>query len=66
MPIEPEPPPDDPLRAEEFDSLVRVMLGIVRRQRPELSAMEALRIAARLAEARMRDGGRLDWVVPRL
>jgi hypothetical protein len=66
MPIDPEPPPEDPLRAEEFDALVRSMLPIVRRLRPDLSDVETLRAAAHLAEARLRDEGRLDWIVPRI
>jgi hypothetical protein len=66
MPIDSDPPSDDPLRAEAFDALVRVMLAEVKRVRPNLSAVESLRVAARLAEARMRDSGRLEWVVPRL
>jgi hypothetical protein len=66
MPIDPDPPPEDPLRAEEFDALVRSMLPVVRRLRPDLSAVDSLRAAAHLAEAHLRDEGRLEWVVPRM
>ena len=66
MPIDPEPPKEDALLAEEFDALVRSMLPAVRRLRPELSTVEALRAAALVAEAHLRDEGRLTWVVPRL
>ena len=66
MPIDPEPPKEDALLAEEFDALVRSMLPAVRRLRPDLSTVEALRAAALVAEARLRDEGRLTWVVPRM
>lgn len=55
-----DPPPDDPLRTEEFDALVRELLPELRARSPRLSAVDALRQAARLAEARLRADGRLD------
>ena len=60
MHIDLDPPLDDPLRTEEFDALVRELLPEVRARTPQLSAIEALREAARLAEARLRSDGRLD------
>ena len=55
-----DPPLDDPLRTEEFDALVRELLPEVRTRAPQLSVIDALREAARLAEARLRSDGRLD------
>ncbi len=60
MHIDLDPPLEDPLRTEEFDALVRELLPEVRARAPELSAIEALREAARLAEGRLRCDGRLD------
>ena len=60
MHIDLDPPLDDPLRTEEFDALVRELLPEVRARSPWLSVLEALREAAKLAEARLRTGGRLD------
>jgi len=60
MHIDLDPPLDDPLRTEEFDALVRELLPKVHARAPQLSAVEALREAARLAEARLRSDGRLD------
>jgi hypothetical protein len=66
MPREPENPLEDPLRTEEFDALVRVLLPTVQASSPQLSAIEALREAARLAELQMRETGWLTWGRPRL
>jgi hypothetical protein len=66
MPREPENPLEDPLRTEEFDALVRVLLPTVQARSPELSAIEALREAARLAESHLRETGWLTWGRPRL
>jgi hypothetical protein len=63
---DPEYPPEDPLRTEEFDALVRVLLPTVQERSPQLSALEALREAARLAEAHMRDTAWMSWGRPRL
>ena len=60
MHIDLDPPLDDPLRTEEFDALVRELLPDVRARAPQLSAIDTLREAARLAEARLRSDGRLD------
>jgi hypothetical protein len=60
MYIDLDPPLDDPLRTEEFDALVRELLPEVRTRAPQLSVIDALREAARLAEARLRSDGRLD------
>lgn len=60
MAIDLDPPLDDPLRTEEFDALVRELLPEVRTRAPQLSVIDALREAARLAEARLRSDGRLD------
>ena len=60
MHIDLDPPLDDPLRTEEFDALVRELLPEVRARVPQLSDIEVLREAARLAEARLRSDGRLD------
>lgn len=60
MHIDLDPPLDDPLRTEEFDALVRELLPDVRARAPQLSAVEALREAARLAEGQLRSDGRLD------
>ena len=51
MPIDPEPSTDDPLRAEEFDALVRELLPTIRERSPAVSPLEALREASRLADA---------------
>lgn len=64
MPTEPEPPLDDPLRTEEFDVLVRILLPEVRRVNPHLSGVEALREAARCAEKRLGEVP-LTWIRPR-
>jgi hypothetical protein len=61
-----EVPQDDSLRAEEFDALVRALLPTVRAHFPELSEVEALREASRLAEGHMRDTGWITWGPPRL
>jgi hypothetical protein len=66
MPRDPENPLEDSLRTEEFDALVRVLLPTVQARSPELSALEALREAARLAESHMRETGWLTWGPPRL
>lgn len=66
MPRDPNNPLEDPLRSEEYDALVRVLLPAVRARSPELSAIEALREAARLAEAQMRETAWLSWTRPRL
>jgi hypothetical protein len=66
MPRDPDYPLEDPLRTEEFDALVRVLLATVRARSPELSAIEALREAARLAEAQLRDTAWMSWGRPRL
>ena len=60
MHIDLDPPLDDPLRTEEFDALVRELLPEVRTRAPQLSVIDALREAARLADARLRSDGRLD------
>ena len=60
MPIDLAPPLEDPLRTEEYDALVRQLLPEVRAGAPQLSEIEALREAARLAEGRLRSDGRLD------
>jgi hypothetical protein len=57
---------DDPLRTEEFDALVRVLLPVVQGRSPELSPMEALREAARIAESHMRATEWITWGPPRL
>lgn len=59
-------PLEDPLRTEEYDALVRVLLPTVQARSPQLSAIEALREAARLAEARLRETGWISWGRPRL
>jgi hypothetical protein len=66
MSRDPEYPLEDPLRTEEFDALVRVLLPTVQARSPELSAIEALREAARVAEARMRETAWITWGRPRL
>lgn len=66
MPRDPEHQPDDPLRSEEFDALVRVLLPTVQARSPRLSALEALREAARLAEAQLRETGWMSWGRPKL
>jgi hypothetical protein len=65
MPRDPEYPLQDPLRTEEFDALMRVLLPALQASSPELSAIEALREAARIAEARMRETW-ITWGRPRL
>ena len=59
-------PLEDPLRTEEFDALVRVLLPTVQARSPALSPIEALREAARLAEAQMRETAWIAWGRPRL
>jgi hypothetical protein len=66
MPRDPDYPLEDPLRTEEYDALVRVLLATVQARSPELSAIEALREAARLAEAQLRDTAWMSWGRPRL
>jgi hypothetical protein len=66
MPRDPEYPLEDPLRTEEFDALVRMLLSTLQASSPELSAIEALREAARIAEARMRQTTWITWGRPRL
>jgi hypothetical protein len=66
MPHDPDYPLEDPLRTEEFDALVRVLLATVQARSPELSAMDALREAARLAEAQLRETAWMSWGRPRL
>lgn len=63
---DPENPLEDSLRTEEFDALVRVLLPAVQARSPRLSAIEALREAARLAEAQMRDTAWMSWGRPKL
>lgn len=63
---DPEYPLEDPLRTEEFDALVRVLLATVQARSPELSPLEALREAARLAEAQLRETGWMSWGRPKL
>ena len=60
------PQTDDALRAEQFDALVRELLPMVRQLWPELDPVAALRATAELAEARMKEGGKLTWGPPRL
>jgi hypothetical protein len=60
------PQMDDALRAEQFDALVQELLPLVRELFPHLDAVAALRATAELAEARMREDGRLTWGPPRL
>jgi hypothetical protein len=59
-------PLEDSLRTEEFDALVRVLLPTVQARSPELSPIEALREAARLAEAQLRATAWISWGPPRL
>ena len=66
MPRDPDNPLEDPLRTEEFDALVRVLLPEVQARSPELSAIDALREAARLAELQMRETAWITWGRPRL
>jgi hypothetical protein len=66
MPRDPEYPLEDPLRTEEFDALVRVLLPTVQAASPELTPIEALREASRLAEAQMRETAWITWGRPRL
>jgi hypothetical protein len=66
MARDPENPLEDSLRSEEFDALVRVLLPTVRARSPELSAIEALREAALLAEAQLRETAWITWGPPRL
>jgi hypothetical protein len=66
MPRDPDYPLEDPLRTEEFDALVRVLLATVQARSPQLSSIEALREAARLAEAQMRETTWITWGRPRL
>jgi hypothetical protein len=66
MPRDPENRLEDPLRTEEYDALVRVLLPTVQARSPELSPIEALREAARLAEAQMRETAWIAWGRPRL
>ena len=63
---DPENPLEDSLRTEEFDALVRVLLPAVQARSPRLSALEALREAARLAEAQMRETAWMSWGRPKL
>ena len=65
MPTDREPP-EDSLRTEEFDALVRMLLPSVAAQHPRYSALEVLREASRLAEGHMRDTPWLFWGRPRL
>jgi hypothetical protein len=58
--------PFDPLRVEQFDALVQELLPMVRELWPHLDAVAALRATARLAEFRIKDGGRLTWGPPKL
>jgi hypothetical protein len=53
-------------RLEEFDALVRALLPTVQASSPKLSSIEALREAARLAEAQMRETAWITWGPPRL
>jgi uncharacterized protein (DUF952 family) len=57
---------DDPLRAEEFNALVQQLLPQVRALYPHLNGVAVLRAAARMAEFRMKEDGRLSWGPPRL
>ena len=65
MSTEPEPPLDDPLRTDDFDVLVRILLPEVRRANPQMSGVEALREAGRRAEKRLGDVP-LAWIRPRV
>ena len=66
MSRDPEHSLEDSLRTEEFDALVRVLLPTIQARSPELSALEALREAARLAESHLRETAWLSWGRPRL
>jgi hypothetical protein len=48
-------PARDSLSADEFDALVRELIPKVRELLPELSNVEVLRAAARMAEYRLND-----------
>jgi hypothetical protein len=55
---------DDPLaqpRLEEFAALVQALLPAVRQIAPQLTDIEALQAATRMAEYRMRDEAALIW-----
>ena len=47
--------PHDPLHADEFDTLVRALIPTLRALLPDLSDVETLRAAARMAEYRLSD-----------
>lgn len=66
MPRDADYPLEDPLRTEEFDGLVQALLPTVLARSPDLSAVEALREAARMAEAKLRETGWFSWGRPRL
>ena len=66
MPNDPERLLTDSLRSEEFDALVRVLLPTVQARSPELSPIEWLREASRLAELRMQETAWMTWGRPRL
>ena len=51
-------------RAEQFDALVRELLPKIRLLSPQLSEVEALRAAARMAEYRLNDEETLIWGWP--
>jgi hypothetical protein len=53
--------PDAQPRAEQFDALVRELLPKVRLLSPQLSEVEALRAAARMAEYRLNDEETVVW-----
>ena len=48
-------------RAEQFDTMVRELTPIIRKLSPELSELEVLRAASRMAEYRLRDEDELFW-----
>jgi hypothetical protein len=52
-------------RAEEFDALVRELLPKVKHILPHLSAVEALRAAALMAEYRLAEEQTLVWTSSR-
>jgi hypothetical protein len=49
------------LRVEEFDQLVRDLIPKIRALSPELSDLEVLRAAARMAEYRLDQEATLMW-----
>lgn len=55
-----ERPPREQLHAEQFDILMQELVPQVRELSPTLSDVEVLRLAAQLAEDRLREGGTLS------